>query len=377
MAPFPAYPEDLTPAILQDVIARSHPRTTLTAATVRDARGFGATNVSTSALVMLDLCYSQNPAGLPNRAVVKMAKTDDWPARGVTLENGARQRPPRTALYSNEVSFYLSIAGEAGVRAPHALGAGFDVESGRFALILEDLSARDAQFPSQYEEASRETAEAVLDGLAQLHATYWNSPRLNTDLGWLQPPHEGPVADCINGPVRKSVSDETASYKFKRELLGRIGTNPDELFANLARLQRHQARLPQTLIHGDAHFGNTFRLPDGFAGFYDWQLVARGYCMQDCAYLMVTMLSIEQRRKHERDLLRFYRERLLSHGVVETPSLDNLWLEYRRAMQWCVTIGWLPCPPEAYGWELVVIANNRTTAAYEDLETTKAIEQLA
>jgi hypothetical protein len=375
-APYPIYPEDLANGFIDELISASHPGTRVSLVSVLDARGFGTPNVSTSALVVLRLDYADNPRGLPKQVVVKMGKADDWPARGITLKDGTRQRPPRTALYANEVQFYKSLGGEAVIRAPRALGAGFDTRSGRFAIALEDLAALGARFPSQFDTADEATVHALLDGMASLHAAYWATPRFESDLAWLAPPGEGAVAECIYGPVQSSVADEAGKHKFKRELLGRIDATPETLFGNLATLQRHQSRLPQTMVHGDAHFGNTYRLPDGTAGFYDWQLAGRGFCIQDVAYLLVTTLSIDQRRRLERDYLRFYQDALRRCGVQDVPSFDILWLEYRRAMQWCVTIGWMPCPAAAYGWELVVIANNRTTAAYEDLETAEAIKEL-
>src|SRR4051812_44556978 len=33
---------------------------------------------------------------------------------------------------------------------------------------------------------------------------------------------------------------------------------------------------PHTLLHGDAHIGNTYVLPDDTVGFLDWQVLRRG-----------------------------------------------------------------------------------------------------
>lgn len=376
MADFPRYPEDLVPEFLTELIGVHRPGTRAKAVHIDRAHGFGDTHVSTSARVFAQIEFDANPCDLPTAVMVKMAKTDEWPARRVALPAGGRQRTPRTALYENEVSFYRLLGDDGSVSSPDVLGAGFDEESGRFALVLEDISCRAAQFPSQYDAIDRSRAESLVDSLARLHAAFWDTPRFEQDMAWLQRPFEGRVSDCIRGPVRASVVNETERFKFKREMLERIGTDPQKLFTDLDLLQRHQAQLPSTLIHGDAHFGNCYLLPDGSVGLYDWQLAARGFCMHDVAYMIVTALSIAQRRDWERDLIAFYRDRLLEYGVAEVPSRDLLFTEYRRAMQWCVTIGWMPCPPEAYGWELVVIANNRTVAAYEDLDTARAIAEL-
>jgi len=381
MPTFPVYPEELTPDFLTDVMNELHPGTTVQSAQLVEAKGFGENNVSTSAIATLDLQYAQAAGNLPERVVVKMLKTDDWPTADIagytsSGAKGVQQRPPRYGLYENEVNFYKHIGKEITTEVPLALAARFDHAASRYVLILEDLGKQGAHFPCQFDEASIEETQKLLEALAKLHAAYWQSERFHSDLSWVQTPIVGNVSETIRGVVREGVRDELSRYKFKREILGRIQMTEEQLFSGLDVLQKHQATLPGTLLHGDAHFGNSYRLPDGRAGFYDWQLCARGWCVHDVTYLIVTTLSIEQRRTHERELLRFYREKLLSHGVSNAPDEDSLWLEHRRAIHWCVTIGWMPCPPAAYGWELVVIANNRTSAAYEDLETTKALDDL-
>lgn len=376
MTTFPKYPEDLDAGCLTQLIGELHPRTEVADVRIIEAKGFGSTNVSTSSRVMLDIAYANNPAGLPSRTMAKMVKTDDWPARGIVADAGARQRPPRSSLYANEIDFYRHLGGDTEINTPRALAAALDVASGRYVLLLEDLVSDGAHFYTQYDQLALDEAHALLAMLASFHAQYWQSDRFGADLRWLQTPADGPVADMIMGAVREGVRDELRKFKFKRELLERVAITEAELFAGLAALHRHQGTLPATLIHGDAHLGNSFRLRDGNVGLYDWQLVARGFCLHDVAYMIVTSHSIAERRKRERDLLRFYREALLRNGVHDVPDEEKMWLEYRRAIHWCVTIGWLPCPPDAYGWELVVIANARTFAAYEDLETKSAIRQL-
>jgi Ser/Thr protein kinase RdoA (MazF antagonist) len=134
--------------------------------------------------------------------------------------------------------------------------------------------------------------------------------------------------------------------------------------------------LPQTVCHGDTHIANTYVLPGNKAGLLDWQLASRGYCMHDVSYLVATGLSVSQRRAAERDLLAYYRERLIARGCREAPALEGLWNEYRMAMVWGLYIGWLTTPVVNYGWEVSVMAHLRMTTAYEDLETGKLIDRL-
>jgi len=134
--------------------------------------------------------------------------------------------------------------------------------------------------------------------------------------------------------------------------------------------------MPLTLLHGDSHIGNTYRLPDGTGGLLDWQIAIRGHAMHDISYFITTSQTIDQRRANERDLIAFYRDRLQAYGVKNLPDMETLWREHRLACLWNFYIGWLPCPAENYGWELLVIALLRTSTALEDHETLSLARRL-
>lgn len=51
-----------------------------------------------------------------------------------------------------------------------------------------------------------------------------------------------------------------------------------------------------------------------------WQSPRRGHHMHDVSYLVTTALSIDDRRTHEEDLLRYYLECLKVEGVADVPS---------------------------------------------------------
>ena len=63
------------------------------------------------------------------------------------------------------------------------------------------------------------------------------------------------------------------------------------------------------------------RLPRrrGRACFFDWEAVQTGNWAQDVAYHLATVLSIEDRRAHERELLGHYLAELAAHGG---PAID-------------------------------------------------------
>jgi aminoglycoside phosphotransferase (APT) family kinase protein len=258
--------------------------------------------------------------------------------------------------------------------SPVTLGGIFDPQSKTFMLLLEDLRDREAVFPAVETEISLAQMRSMIDQYASLHARYWNHPEFGRSLSWLEDHTRGAIHDLFTSDMVAGFAEyQVASTQFKQERLERIRVRPNELHEQFQRVQTHQRSLPQTICHGDAHIGNTYLLPGDQAGLLDWQLSARGFCMHDISYIIATGFSLVARRAHERELLAYYREQLLIRGVERAPSMDDLWLEYRRAMVWNRYIGWLIKPVVNYGWDITVMAVLRLTTAYEDLETQKAL----
>jgi aminoglycoside/choline kinase family phosphotransferase len=351
----------ITPAYLTGLLGELHPGTWVDAVEIVDAKNYGEAMVSTAARAAVKLRYAPGSPPLPNRLVLKLARgIDDIMA----------------PFYANEVAFYRHIRPELAIEAPQCFGGDFDPVSTHFALVLEDLTARDALFPNVTQRITPDNVRALLDTLADLHARYWESPRFSGDLAWVQTHLAGGVAELMNGMAPVYIQHEIDNEAFKRELVQRLRTTGPELLAGVQAVQRYQASLPQTLLHGDAHLGNTYLLSDGRGGLLDWQLMVRGHAMHDVNYLITTALSIADRRAHEHGLLAHYLDRLAGNGVMAVPSFAEAWREYRRAVIWGVYIGWLTTPVVNYGWEINVLNHLRLTTAYEDHETAKLVAEL-
>ncbi len=358
----PTSVEGITPAYLSGLIDESRPGTTIEAATVVDAKTYGEQMVSTAGRVIVDVRYGTGAAReLPRRLVIKLTRAVD-----------AIMAP----FYANEVAFYRRIRPELAIEVPRCFGGDHDGASGLFGLLLEDLQERGARFPNVTEPTGPDQIRRLLDTLAALHARFWESPRFNNDLAWVQTHLDGDVARLMNDLAPAYIQHEIDHENFKRELVQRLRTTGPELLAATQALQRHQAMLPQTLLHGDTHLGNTYLLPDGTGGLLDWQLMVRGAAIHDVGYLIATGLSIADRRAHEQDLLRYYLDRLGSAGVAKPPSFDVTWLEYRCTPIWGVYVGWLTTPVVNYGWEINVLNHLRLTTAYEDHEAGKLVAEL-
>jgi aminoglycoside phosphotransferase (APT) family kinase protein len=93
------------------------------------------------------------------------------------------------------------------------------------------------------------------------------------------------------------------------------------------RLEAAWARGPLTVVHGDAHLGNTYR--DGErVGLLDWQVVQQAQAMRDVTYFLCNSVPTDLRRAHERALIDRHRTTLGEYGVAP-PSADDAWEQHR------------------------------------------------
>ena len=228
------------------------------------------------------------------------------------------------ALGSREVLFYSSIAGDAPVRTPRCYGAELDARRGRNLMVLEDLSDT-ATFRDIREPASAEEAAAVIDALGDLHASFWASPRLGGDLA----------------PLRsRSAAAEQLGNVFVGRVLGNLkGRSADAVPLDMQRQSRivfeqkegidaFWADEPQTLLHGDTHFGNLF-FEAGAPGFLDWQATMIGPSIRDVSYFLGASVDPTVLEPIERGLVDHYVHRLASHGVDTDP--ERMWDLYRAS----------------------------------------------
>jgi aminoglycoside phosphotransferase (APT) family kinase protein len=193
--------------------------------------------------------------------------------------------------------------------------------------VLEDLVAAGAKFARLGDVLDRTRAEAVIDALADLHASYWGDPRLDDGWPWLRP-----LLDRFEARAGQAV----APTLVRRGLRLARGAVPDELRRPMRGYARRRSavisaldRAPRTLLHNDCHPGNLAFGAGGRVWLVDWQLVRAGPWARDVAYFCATALDVADRAAWERDLLARYLGRL-DHQGVEAPPFDEAWLDYRR-----------------------------------------------
>ncbi len=258
-----------------------------------------------------------NSQSLPARLFVKLPPTN-VDQQAFVMEAGMGMR---------EARFYRELGGELSVRTPRCYHSDYD-ESGRsYIMLLEHLEDSDCQFrPAR--QYSYTWLQAVMQEFAALHAAFWDSPRFEDELAWLQSPQAGSIG-----------------VRLIESALSAHGDALPSIFSELSHLylDHHQAihglwqHGTPTVQHGDPHDGNQF-LDGERPGFLDWGVVARGPGMRDVGYFLAGIVRAEDIDRVP-ELLEVYREGLKRAGVEQPPDSDELWQQY----QWHAMYGWLAC----------------------------------
>ena len=79
-------------------------------------------------------------------------------------------------LYENEVNIYTRLGDEILMKVPRCFGGFRDHQSLSFGLVLEDLRTTHVTFENVLSKFRVEDTAALLEQLALLHASYWESP---------------------------------------------------------------------------------------------------------------------------------------------------------------------------------------------------------
>ena len=248
-------------------------------------------------------------ARLPGSVFVKLPPFDEGQRKFVEAQGMGRA----------EARFYAELAGDVPVRVPRSFHASHDDE-GRYVMVLEDLQAAGARYPSASDPHLAGFVEGTIDAFAALHASFWGSPRFAEagDLAWVERRSRtyGSAAPLVTFAVEQLGDKLTPASRALAE-------------AYLPRAERIPALLAEgtpTLIHGDAHIGNMFALGNT-PGLLDWAMVSSAPGLRDVAYFLGGSVATELRRARERDLVARYCAKLRASGVVLDAELA--WQQYR------------------------------------------------
>lgn len=300
---------DVDAAWLQEALKTSRPEVVVESMTVRDVR------YSTATRILVDVSYGSDAEGLPSQLCVKGGfDCSEYDKRAVTFRHEARA--------------YGELLPLLQVQRPDCFFAAIDRSNGQGVLVLEDVVAAGGVTNRALEAPTVDEAAEFLELLAGMHASSWDAPFLER-LPWL-------TVSLSEGDTLRHWWDEAELERYleqerRAEVVDPSLRDPSRLLALFDALAPLAARRPRSVLHGDTHIGNTYRDPAGRPALLDWQGVAQGRPIRDLSYFLASNLETEDRRAHERDLLRHYLSRLAAEGV-SPPGFDDAWTEYRQWM---------------------------------------------
>ena len=337
---------------------------------------------------VLDFKVTGGSSGTTTRAAIELALNAEAQQIDVPKYLFTKSSPIFTqrvfhtfsGAFIGETGFYNHIRPQLDIEAPHGYHACMDAPSGRSMIMMEDIAVtRGVKFISTETYIDRPTIEDLLANMAKWHGHFWESPQFRTNLNWMRNPVI--FLDELNKFVDLKDRAVIAVEKYPHLIPDDIRHRTDELWEATVKSFQLNARLPKTLLHGDCHIGQTYLTREGRVGYADWQIPMQGGWAYDVNYAIASALTIEDRRKWERDLILHYLDRLQAFGGPKI-GFDAAWLAYRQHslypfFAWAYTrAGGGSKQPE---FQLDYICNDittRTAHAVSDLETLKAVNQV-
>jgi aminoglycoside/choline kinase family phosphotransferase len=345
-APEPAVVDDvdqLTPAWFDTVLGTRGTRSAIRSVTTEPV-GTGQMAATVRARLVLG-------DGTERTVVVKYARPDVESAMA-------------GMAYAKEVAFYVELGDRVAVRTPDCLYAAMAEGAPRFVLVLEDLS--DARQGDQIAGCPVEHAEAALVNLAGLHGPTWCDAELAAS-SWLG--SDPAFTPAFMAPVLEVAADAFAE-RFAAEL-DRAEAAVLEASRELLAEWMFDHGDRTAVLHGDYRLDNLLFPVDDPArvAAVDWQTASMGPPGRDVAFFLSTCLDVDDRRRHERDLVAAYHRALGQHDVTGY-SLDECFADYRLGLlhgPLIILLGRFTAGVTERGDEMFRAMWRRSTAAIYDL----------
>jgi len=305
---------DITPEWLTDLLAKDAPGLVVDSLSIVDVQHGACTKVRLSART--------NRNDFPSSLMMKV---------GFEPHSTAMR-----GMHVNEYHAYADLLPTVDFNAPKCFGAAKD-EDGRALVVLEDLCLRDVEFLTLQSPIGFDLAKRFLEGLARLHARWWNAPDLNSRFAWAPDTHKESVAHYFH---LLDTPEEFQRYATapRGAAMPKILLDPKRIHAaHVAMTAAHRSEnMAMVVNHGDMHLGNLYLDADGTPGFLDMQ-PRRGAWSIDVSYFLIAGLDLVDRRRWEGALLQHYLNCLAQLGV-DPPSFDAAWAAYRRDIIWGLLI---------------------------------------
>jgi Phosphotransferase enzyme family len=351
-ADIPVDHRGITPEWLTAALCRDHPGVSVTSFVAEPAPG------GTSTRWRVTVSYDAEPQsrGLPTHLFAK-----------TTRDLRQRVLMGVSETLSGEPTFFSNLRRELPIQAPDGYFGAWDAASWRSIVLMEDVvETRGATFLSAADPVTKAQLTDLLANMATWHGHMWQDPRL-VDLA--NPADIGRVfAAYTDMQARYRAGTARAGAAIPAELVGRHTELHERLKAALAKASAD----PQTMVHGDAHIGNTYMTASGAMGYGDWQVVRSGSWAFDFAMTVITGTEIADRRVWERELLAGYLDRLVAAGGPRVDR-EHAFQLYREQsvypyLAWLTTLGRSVFQPAMQPDDLCRTVIARAAAAVCDLQ---------
>jgi hypothetical protein len=293
------------------------------------------------------------PASAPSRLFLKVRKPEVNPE-----------------LARHECEFYDCLdAAKSSVSFVRCYDAAHSED--RSYVLLEDLTESHSRPPWPLPPSVSQSEQAV-ECLAELHASWWEDPRLGSEIGQL----EGEEA------LSQQIDQQRERFlRFAAFLGDRLAPERRRIYesvlASLPQLsQRSTTARGRTLVHGDAHTWN-FLFPNDperdRTRLFDWHHWGIGCGTDDLACMISLHWYPERRFLLEKPLLRRYHARLAALGV-SGYRWEECWQGYQLSV-----IQNLVTPMEQWDRNLAPFIwwphLERAVLAFEDLRCAELIDR--
>ena len=343
-----------TPEFMTHVVAAQHPGARVSEVSLLN----GSDGTSSRALLGLKYAEGSGPGAL-------FVKTQgDWKHRLLHVMTGN--------LYRESLMYGSGVA--IPVEHPRPYFGGVDRLRLNDLVMMEDLSPRNVTLNDATKPLSVENVASGLRGLAKLHSKFWNfSAGDYPTLAWVEP---WKATLTFRLTIRRAckIGIENHRNSLPEEMAALGGAGMEEWWTKYIRTV---SQGPMTLLHGDAHVGNSYIVPGGEVGFLDWACVRKGNWAFDVGYFLAGALDVETCRANEADLVEEYRQ-ALEVPTAEMPSREEAFLRYRTTPAYGMAV-WVAtgCSVNYQSSEICANLVHRYGRAFLDLDTRAALGELA
>ena len=200
----------------------------------------------------------------------------------------------------------------------HCPYVAFARENDLTGLLMNDLSGY--LFPDAREPIDIAHEDIIVDALASMHATFWDSPEIKK-ISWLATPHDylnilSPgehEQDKYCPPSDKIRNSILEGWKIALQLLP--AQTADYFTKTVEEIFKPWNDLPVTLLHGDVKIANMAIIPGGKLALFDWPMVGCAPCAMELGWYLAVNATRLSRTKET--FIVKYRSCLESHLQFE------------------------------------------------------------